>query len=197
MELLDINDFDCVGDIAASCNVKKLCIAEKQAIQFDLSELFCEDWQEVYDIWLEVITYQSNTQLPMPEDYEKKRQLIDGGFYTTCRGKRVSFIGLKSVLAFYSYSRYIMINPYTDTPNGLVTKTQNESEPINGSIMKNKSEQYSTMAFLSFKKIKSFLCSSQVIDYYDCGACGCGNDCKGSTKAKAAGGMIFTNIIKR
>lgn len=198
MKLLNIEDFECVGDIAQSCDLGKLCIAEEQAITFDMAELFCDMWDEIYHIWLEVIAYE-NAAEPKPEppeNYETKRQLIYGGHYETCASKKVWFVGFNRMLAFYTYARYSRVNRYNDTPNGLVGKTGDNSQPIDNSSVKSLADQYNSMGYATYKKAKSFLCFTQVIDFNDCGVCGCGSDnCKGKTTNSGYKPM-FTNIVK-
>ena len=99
---------------------KKMCIAEKEAIQFDLSQLFCEE-NEIETIYNEV------NEGSLDAD---KLNLIQGGVYVGCNGKNKKHSGIRDLLAYYSYSRYVIINGYSDTATGLKQKTDSFTLPI-------------------------------------------------------------------
>lgn len=123
--LIEKSDFACVGDIATHCDLPKLCIAIGEAQEFDLSELFCDYWITILDIWNEVDLYQEALieyeqcideggeeciEPEEPENYALKLNLICGGSFESCNGKTRNHLGIKRILVYYAYSRYLLIN---------------------------------------------------------------------------------------
>ena len=101
------NDFEGIGIIATHCDNRKLNIAINRAILFDLKPLLCElffdvndNWDDVNGIWFDLIE---------PLEFEG------------CSGKKKSHQGLKNVLSYYSYAKYVFANDGNDTPNGIYT----------------------------------------------------------------------------
>src|SRR6476620_5288673 len=117
--------YNCLGIIAQHCDLSKLCIAENEASSFDLAELFCDFWADIEAINNEIKAYDEvdDPKPEKPENYDLKKSLLEGGTYTDCNGKTKPFEGVYKILAYYSYSRYIILNGFSDTPNGLVQKT--------------------------------------------------------------------------
>lgn len=199
--LIEQSDFDCVGMVAKHCDLEKLCIAVGESQEFDLSELFCDFWNTIIEIWEEFNLYQEAYEefkkcnedciepLP-PENYELKLNLICGGNFESCGGKIRNHLGVKRILTYYSYGRYILINPYNDTPNGGVSKRNEFSIPIPERDLEKKADRYRTMAYESYKKTINFICrnKSQLGYEGECSGCGCGDSgCGKGTKAKGYG----------
>lgn len=147
-------DFDCVGLVAKHCNLEKLCIATKQALNFDLD--FC--YEAVNDIL-------ENWDIADTEpDYEKYQKLICGGNYEK-DGKTYKFHGLKDVWVYFAYSRYKVINEYNDTANGDVNKSNEWSIPKAFKDVYSFSEQYKIMAVKALESFKDYL---KFKGYYKC-----------------------------
>lgn len=201
--LINQDDFNCVGEVARHCDLPKLCIAINEAQTFDLSELFCDFWDEILDIWKEVEEYQNCVEVGeeecvIPENYDLKLNLICGGDFQTCSGKTRKHLGVKRILVYYAYSRYLIINGYNDTPNGSVNKTNDFSIPKPLKEVKDFADKYRTMGFESFNKTINFICSNKEDLGYEgkCGGCGCGDhSCKSGTKAKGYG--FKSRIIRK
>lgn len=214
--LIEQSDFKCVGNVATHCDLEKLCIGIGEAQEFDLSELFCDFWENIISIWNEVNEYQELYDIyltcveaggtdciepEIPLDYELKLNLICGGDFESCNGKIRNHLGVKRILVYYSYARYILINTYNDTVNGGVNKTNEFTIPIPQKDIEKISDRYRTMGYESFKKTMNFLCmNKELFDYVGkCDGCGCGcSDCKRETKAKGYGfkSSIITKRIK-
>lgn len=211
--LLNQDDFECVGDVAIHCDLKKLCIAISEAQNFDLYNLFCEHWSEIVDIWNEVELYQqayadylerlqdeeSECVEPLkPENYDLKLQLICGGNYTDCRGRTKMQLGVKRILVYYSYARYLITNGFNDTANGGVTKTNEFSMPIPLKELEQRSNHYRDMGKRTYEKVINFICLNRELLNYDgkCDGCGCGDDnCGNKTTNKGFG--YKSKIIRR
>lgn len=184
--------YNCIGILAKHCDLSKLCVAENEASNFDLAELFCDFWIEIEQIDTEVKAYD-DTPEPKPTppvNYTEKKILLDGGTYTDCGGKLRPFEGIYKTMAYYSYARYVMLNGFNDTATGLVQKTNEFSIPIDQKALNNFSDKYRNMGLISFERTQRYICKNiDIFDYSHCpkDKCGCGSDKCGGTKAKGYG----------
>jgi hypothetical protein len=183
--------YNCIGILAKHCDLSKLCVAENEASNFDLAELFCDFWVEIEQINTEVIAYDNAEPKPAPPvNYAEKKLLLDGGNYTDCGGKLRPFEGIYKIMAYYSYARYVMLNGFNDTATGLVQKTNEFSIPIDQKALNNFADKYRNMGLISFERTQRYICKNKTIfDYLHCPTdkCGCGSDKCGGTKAKGYG----------
>jgi len=189
MNLLPLQ-YNCIGIVAKHCDLSKLCIAENEASNFDLAELFCDFWITIEQIDAEVQAYIDDPELPIPENYNEKYALLYGGIYLDCSQKQRPFDGVYKILTYYSYSRYVILNGYSDTPNGLVQKTNEFSIPKALKELELFADKYRTMGKISFDRTVRYICqNTEIFDYSHCQTdkCGCGSDKCGSTKAKGYG----------
>jgi hypothetical protein len=179
---IELADFDCIGDVAVHCDLRKLCIAITEAQNFDLYKLFCGKWSEIEDIIKEVDDYQKCTENCVePENYDKKKALICGGDYE-CGNGTMYHLGIKKILVYYAYSRYLLINGFNDTPNGAVSKSNSFSIPKPLGEIKMFSQNYRDMGFEAFKRTAGFLCVNSDIFTFVSGCsevCRCGAECNG------------------
>lgn len=191
MNLLPLQ-YNCIGILAKHCDLSKLCVAENEASNFDLAELFCDFWVEIEQINSEIIAYDNaeEPKPPIPENYTEKKSLLEGGNYTDCGGKLRPFEGIYKIMAYYSYARYVMLNGFNDTATGLVQKTNEFSIPIDQKALNNFADKYRNMGLISFERTQRYICQNvSVFDYTHCptGDCGCGSNKCGRTKAKGYG----------
>ncbi|WP_454945876.1 DUF6712 family protein [Capnocytophaga granulosa] len=84
---------------------------------FDLKPLVCEDF------------YQDLVSETPQRDYAL---LLDGGSYTY-EGRKYEFAGLKAVLAYFAYARYIFTGHQIDTPYGVRGKVYQDGEGVSQS----------------------------------------------------------------
>jgi len=211
MNRLIKEDYSCIGVIANHCDNTKLCVAENQADEFDLSELYCDFWIDINAIWDEIDAYQlavieceenpdCTTPPTEPINYDLKRKLIFGGDYNICNGKTRKQGGVKKVLTYYSYARYVILNNINDTPTGLVQKINDFSIPTDLKVIKDNSDMYRNFGFKTYSDTIGFLCANKSVftDFQSdkCKGCGCGSDECGGTKAKGFG-IRTSNIDKR
>jgi len=212
MQLLKNEDFECVAVIAIHCDQSKLCAAENEAITFDLESLFCGNWEEVKDIIDEVLTYESELAScnlnpdcleppAMPVDYDKKYKLVYGGSYLSqCGNKTLSVKGVLTILTYYTYARYTIINSFNDTPNGSVTKSNSFSIPKSGKELEVFSDKYRNMGYSLFLKLKDYICSiSEVLYISGCSrVCSCGHkNCNPTPKTSNKGYGFRSKIISK
>lgn len=197
---LQPNQYNCIGIVATHCDQNKLCIAQNEASDFDLAELFCDFWTDIEAMNDEVIAYQ-NAPIPKPAEPTNlalKLELLNGGFYTDCAGKKRPFEGVYSILARYSYSRYVILNGFNDTATGMKNKTNEFSIPVPLKELENFADKYRNMGKISFERTVRFLCKNkEVFDYNKCPkeGCNCGCEKCGETKAKGYG--LRSNNIKK
>lgn len=180
---LSVSDFECVGNIAKHCDLPKLCVAIEEAKIFDLTPLFCFDFvNDVLENW--------------QSEEEKYKNLINGGAFQSCNGKMDFNHGLKRVWVYYAYARYLLINRFNDTPNGLVSKNNDWSNPILSEDITDFSNKYRQMGKEAYKSVKNFLCRNKAdfpkFNAKDCADCGCDN-CQGGQTKKLTG-FRFTTI---
>lgn len=203
--LLIQSDFDCVGEVAKHCDLSKLCIAIGEAQEFDLSGLFCYFWNDIVDIWNEIDLYQEAlteyeqcvldggidcVEPEIPTDYDLKLNLICGGSFESCNGRVRYHLGVKRILVYYSYARYLLVNSLNDTPNGSVTKTNDFSILTPLKDIERNADRFRTMGYESYKKTLNFICANrESFDFNgECKECGCTCErCNGKTKAKGYG----------
>ena len=184
------SQYNCIGILAKHCDLSKLCVAENEASNFDLAELFCDFWMEIEAIVLEVDAYIANPELPIPTNYTEKTFLLNGGVYLDCSEKQRPFEGVYKIMAYYSYARYIVLNGFNDTATGMVTKTNDFSIPKTLKELESFADKYRNMGKISFERTVRYICqNSEIFDYSHCpkDKCGCGSEKCGSTKAKGYG----------
>lgn len=138
--------------IAKSPNNDKLneCILEAQLL--DLKPLIGE---KLFD-----------NILTRPEDHS---ELLNGGIYTH-DGIEYSNYGLKMVLAYLAYARYVMFSNVTDTPYAIVEKRNAESQPV---VQETKKSVFNTNREIAGKvwsNVKAYLQRKGYKDYRDCAA---------------------------
>jgi hypothetical protein len=200
--LLLQSDYACIGEVAKHCDYTKLCIAENEALKFDLAQLFCSEWSDIKEIWDEIIEYLAEVAeceaipdcdpdlIPQPENYDFKYKLIFGGTFEGCNGKTRQFEGVKAMLIYYSYARYILINGFNDSPTGMVQKTNEFSIPKPLKELENFADKYRTMGYITFENTVGYLCANNtdVFTWWtNCEKCGCGTHKCGGTKARGYG----------
>ena len=190
MNLLQ-SQYNSIGIVAKHCDLTKLSVAENEASNFDLAELFCDFWIEIENIAAEIQAYEAsaNPEKVEPENYAEKTALLNGGTYLDCSEKQRPFEGVYKIMAYYSYARYIVLNGFNDTANGMVTKTNEFSIPKTLKELEAFADKYRNMGKISFERTVRYICKNTAIfDYAHCPTeCGCGSESCGSTKAKGYG----------
>lgn len=171
------SDFGGLGKIATHCNTEKLQISINEAIEFDLHPILCDFFYAVDDHWNDTSGAYYD--------------LINGSEYINCKGNLVRHAGLKQVLAYFSYARYIVINNFDDTPNGQVTKDNAWSIPKPLNELQNFSTKYSNMAREMWNRVEEYLCLQgpsvfPTFGFSACQSCGCNGRC-GAENVKAFG----------
>lgn len=182
------SDFDCIGNVAKHCDLTKLCIATEEAKQFDIIPLFCFDFvNDVLEKW---------NLKEEDEKFDKYQKLICGGSYQH-DGRTFLNMGLKQVWIYYSYARYLLINQFNDTANGMVTKQNEWSLPTPLKEVTDFSNKYRAMGKEAFESVQRYLCAKQIefpkFDSCNCLSCGCAGTCS-CGKTKKLTGFKFSTV---
>lgn len=84
--------------------------------------------------------------------------LMDGSEFTYC-DKEYEHVGIKALLADYTYARFIYMANVNLTPFGAQSKFTNDSEGIDRLVIKDLSKQAQVDAGIKFKYIRYYLLS--------------------------------------
>lgn len=201
--MADINyispsDFECVGILTKSCDLPKLCIALEESRIFDLEPALCFDFLlGVLEQWQELPVDPEDEHTA---DQRLYRDLIYGGTYRDCSGNLRRHLGIKRLWIYYAYSKYLLLNPVNDTPNGAVHKQNDWSVPLTIEELNSLSARYRNMAKETLKNIMEYLCLNKInfANFDDCGcqlSCGCMGSCS-CGKPKKITGFKFKSIRK-
>ena len=82
--------------------------------------------------------------------------LLDGGSYTF-EGKKYEFAGLKAVLAYFAYARYIFVGHQVDTPMGIKVKENQDGETISQTERRDVRTMYKQQADMLWEDCKKYL----------------------------------------
>jgi len=177
MPLIDKTDFDCIGYIVNHCDYKKLNLAICEAEEFDMPDLFCGLWNDIKAHW-------SDTS-------GKWFDLINGADFTDCANVKHHFKGVKSILAYYAYSRYLFINRTNDTATGQKLKTDQFSMPVPLEEIKMQADKYRRFAQIEYNRLEAYLCLNkdlfQNFNSRKCKSCGCNGLCGNNYDSKGYG----------
>lgn len=184
IEFLTKEDFKKIGIVANHCDYYKLNIAISEALDFDLPELTC------------------NLHIEWDSEDEEWVKLINGGEYIGCNGITYKQKGLKAVVAYFAYARYIILNGFDDTASGMVTKTNEFSIPKPLKELQAFSDKYRNMAKITFDRVSNYICTERdffgSINGIECKGCGCGStDCRYGYDTNTKGYGLKANIIRR
>ena len=84
------------------------------------------------------------------------KSLLNGGNYTY-NNKTYTNVGLKAVIVFYAYSRYVLFGSNVDTPFGHVVKTNPNSQPSDYMQKKAIAKSNEQMAFKYWESVRDFI----------------------------------------
>lgn len=161
MIVLTADSMKTVGEMAFHEDKDKLDIAVNEAVLFDMPILFGNYWSVIEEKWLSQKSDWVN--------------LIDGSDFI-CGNSNRSHRGVREVLKYYVYARYIVLNGFNDTPSGHVTKTNPFSIPKSLKDLEHFALKYRNMGKQLFEDTEAYLCVNK--DFYqgfigDCESCGC------------------------
>jgi len=105
-----------------------------------------------------------NKILAAPEGYA---ELLDGGVYEHDSISYTNY-GLKMVLAYYAYARYIMFGSAIDTPFSVVEKLNDNSRPADAASKKTMYTLNRESAQQLWGNVKNYLIRTGEADYTGC-----------------------------
>ena len=82
--------------------------------------------------------------------------LLDGGIYTY-QGITYTNVGLKAVIVFYAYARYILMGSQTDTPFGYVEKQDQNSVQVSHNQKQAMFKMNQQTAFNYWENVRLFI----------------------------------------
>lgn len=130
----------------------------REAQMFDLKRLVCESF------------FQDLTSETPVRDYTL---LLEGGSYTF-EGKKYEFAGLKAVLSYFAYARYVFTGHQVDTPMGIKEKVNQDGEAISQAERRDVRTMYKQQADLLWKDCQLYLeRNATIFPEYSCNS-GCG-----------------------
>lgn len=88
-------------------------------------------------------------------DYE---DLMNGSEFTYCN-EEFEHVGIKKLLADYTFARYVYSKNQVDTAFGMVTKVYKDGTPVDRNTMKDLSKQAQVDAGIKFKFIEKYILS--------------------------------------
>lgn len=119
-----------------------------------------------------------NKLIAAPEAHE---ELMNGGVYEH-DGISYTNYGLKMVLSYFAYARYMMFSSVTDTPFSVVEKLNSDSRPVEASTKKTIYSLNRDAAMQLWENVRNYLIRTKHHDY----------NC---SSINASGGLRFTKIV--
>lgn len=105
-----------------------------------------------------------NKILSNPSDYT---ELLEGGSYNYQNASYTNY-GLKMVLAYYAYARYVMFGSAIDTPFSLTEKLNPDSRPVETSSKKTTWHLNRESASQIWENVSNYLIRTKHPDFNNC-----------------------------
>ncbi len=134
-------------NVAIGCSDKDFNRYIEEAQEFDLRPLICEDFFNSL-----LINHATPAWHELLEESKYEYQ-----------GKHYQHSGLKKVLAYFSYSRYILKHNITDSSHNFVIKKTPHAEPLSLEERRDFYYRYQADANTLFDNVKTFLGRKQSV----------------------------------
>lgn len=161
------SDFDCIIDIANICSYEHLCPYIRECQSLELPKLLCDN------LFIELLNDSENAIYT---------DLLCGSTFTDCSGKTKLHFGVKRMLMYLAYSKYILRGGYIDSGYGIVEKMGENFMTTPIAEKEKLSKHYRSIAFDYYENIKSYLCVNKDTFNLDCFECEC--ECDNTNKYK-------------
>ncbi|MBP0904849.1 hypothetical protein ACFSKN_04720 [Mariniflexile gromovii] len=138
--IITAQEFATYRDVGKKLDTNKIDECIKQAQTIDLYDV-------LNDFYFDLIENIDN---------EEYADLLSGSTFTV-KGQSYIQAGLNSLLADYTYNRYMYSVNTNLTPFGAVTKLSNDSQPIDRNLLKDISKQTQIDASIKFQMIDKYL----------------------------------------
>lgn len=129
----------------------------RQAQIFDLKPLMCEDF------------FADLTSTTPKRNYET---LLNGGSYTH-KGRNYHFEGLKAVISYFSFARYLLLGHQTDTPFGVKEKNYSDGLQISNTERRDTKTMYVQNAHILWEDCQKYI-ERNPADFPEWDACNSG-----------------------
>jgi len=86
--------------------------------------------------------------------------LLDGGSFQDCQDNTIHFEGLRMVLAYFIYSKYIVKSKISDSFTGMVNKNRSEATDMSKGAIKDEQNDSRKIAFDEWDLVRAFLCEN-------------------------------------
>lgn len=139
--IINKNDIQLFKEISKGRSFDSIERFIREAQDLDLPQVMCQEFY--YDL---LKNYQS----------AKYQKLIHGDKYTV-GGIEIEFPGLKAVLSYFTYSRYVMDSNISDTPFGMVQKTNEFSQPISSTEKRDRRDKSISDAHTYWQRVVDYL----------------------------------------
>lgn len=140
--LISISDFAEIRNISTNVNdATRLKQFIKEAQELDIKPVFGEE------MYYDLMKNSSQT---------KYSELLAGKDYTY-NNYNYSFIGLKTIIVYYAWARFIENDNIKSTPTGFVTKTNEFSDPIPYKSIAQQADQARSAAYAYIQDMNMFL----------------------------------------
>lgn len=176
--LIDNTDFNCITDVAFSCDIDRMCPFIREAQETLLVKHI--GW----GLLDEVLKNKANYQ-----------ELLCGSVFEYC-GKKQKHFGLKRVLVFYAYGLYKMRSSMTDTQYGTVQKLVADSVPLNYKDLNQLKIENFRLAKEYWQQVEKYLCANKEDNLYkEFDTCNCTCEC-GNCNNKTGTGKARKRQVK-
>lgn len=163
--LLTVNDIKAIRPIAKAVDdIARIEPYIEEAQQVELKKLLGNDFF-----------------FAIVEDPANYTDILDGKSYENSRGNTVSFKGIKTVLAYFSYARFLMNDQMKHTASGFVVKQNQFSEPASLAERTSKHQDCRSLALSYWEDCALFL--NQFKTDYPLWSVGCGQKSSGIASA--------------
>ena len=83
--------------------------------------------------------------------------LLEGGEFTNCNGLVIKFKGLKFIIAYLNWSKYVAESFVSDTYGGMVSKKTDESQPLSSGDIKRLQSNAREIAMIEWDLLREYL----------------------------------------
>lgn len=157
--ITDIQDFKALSKNTDTD--KKVNPFIQEAQEFDLRPFMGDEF------YLKLIEEFQATPTPFPDSNYK--DLFEGSIWTK-NGRTYENPGLRSVLVYWSYARYLNKANTNSTAFGMVGKNNPDSTPITDRTIDRLVSQSNSGAKAYFNRVELFIkCNNELFPEYDCG----------------------------
>lgn len=99
--------------------------------------------------WTDLVANKSNDLYAL---------ILEGGEYTDANNNTCTFMGLKASIIYFSLGRYITGKNAVDTAFGMVSKTNEYSQPVSSKVIAESANSKTSMGIEYLSQVQKYLC---------------------------------------